>query len=168
MKCPYCGNDESPDSKFCGNCGQPLQQQVSQAAPASQPAVSQMPQPSAAQQPATPAVPLPGGTSGAAPACCPTGVAASPAVRPAVRCRSLDSGRARNPAISGDAGRARENAEAQIQGQAHRPHRGRGDRPRVGYRSCPVLHVSRGHLGRNPAAYRRRDLRCVRRRSHRR
>ena len=33
MKCPYCGNDESPDSKFCGNCGQPLQQQVSQAAP---------------------------------------------------------------------------------------------------------------------------------------
>ena len=80
----------------------------------------------------------------------------------------LLAGRARNPAVSGDAGRARANAEAQIQGQAHRPHRGRGDRPRVGCRSCPVLHVSRGHLGRNPAAYHRRDLRCVRRRSHRR
>ena len=58
----------------------------------------------------------------AAAVCCPTGVAASPAVRPAVRCRSLDSGRARNPAVSGDAGRARQTPKPNP-GQAHRPHR---------------------------------------------
>lgn len=191
MKCPYCGNDESPDSKFCGNCGQPLQQQVSQAAPASQPAVSQMPQPSAAQQPATPAVPLPGGGFAPAPAAPqeplqptqplqpaqsqpqPQQPVAQPAwpqaqqfAQPSGAGVSTPAAPATQPSAA-TPGRARENAEAQIQGQVHRPHRGRGDRPRVGCRSCPVLHVSRGHLGRNPAAYRRRDLRCVRRRSHR-
>ena len=179
MKCPYCGNDESPDSKFCGNCGQPLQQQVSQAAPRRSPQYRRCPSPlrrnsrrlqlyhcqaadsrrsccTSGAAPANTAFAAGSVPTSAAAACCPTGVAASPAVRPAVRCRSLDSGRARNPAVSGDAGRAQANAEAQIQGQAHRPHRGRGDRPRVGCRSCPVLHVSRGHLGRNPAAYHRR------------